>query len=103
MHPIVNDKIPEILELCRKHNVRRLSLFGSAAKGSFRKGGSDLDFLVEFEPMAPVRCAESYFGLMEDLQKLFGMSIDLIEPGPIRNPYFKKVVDETKVILYAAA
>ncbi|HOF73855.1 MAG TPA: nucleotidyltransferase domain-containing protein [Syntrophales bacterium] len=53
MNSIVNDKIPEILQLCRKHNVRKCSLFGSAAKGSFQKGISDLDFLVEFERMAP--------------------------------------------------
>ena len=103
MNTVVSDKISQILQLCRKHNVRKLSLFGSAAKGSFQTGISDLDFLVEFEQMAPVRRAESYFGLMEDLQKLFGVSVDLIEPGPIRNPYFEKAVDETKVLLYAAA
>ncbi|OPY05533.1 MAG: Nucleotidyltransferase domain protein [Syntrophaceae bacterium PtaB.Bin038] len=103
MDTLVTDKLPEILRLCRKHNVRKLSLFGSAAAEAFQKGTSDLDFLVEFEGMTPVRHAESYFGLMEDLQRLFGMSIDPVEPGPIRNPYFKKIVDETKVLLYAAA
>ena len=33
--------------LCRRHHVRRLSLFGSVMKGTAR-AGSDVDFLVEF-------------------------------------------------------
>lgn len=103
MDTLVTDKLPEILRLCRKHNVRKLSLFGSAATEAFQKGSSDLDFLVEFEGITPVRHAEGYFGLMEDVQRLFGTSIDLVEPGPIRNPYFKKIVDETNVLLDAAA
>jgi len=43
---------PEVLaELCRRHGIRRLSLFGSALKGTARPD-SDVDLLVEFEPGA---------------------------------------------------
>src|SRR4051794_32889922 len=48
--------IPEkarVAALCRRFNVRRLDLFGSAATGRFDPGHSDLDLLVEFEPMSP--------------------------------------------------
>lgn len=38
-------------ELCRRHRIRRLSLFGSVLKGSARPD-SDIDLLVEFEPGA---------------------------------------------------
>ncbi len=38
-------------ELCRRYGVRRLSLFGSALKGTDRHD-SDVDLLVEFEPDA---------------------------------------------------
>lgn len=35
--------------LCRRHGIRRLSLFGSVLKGTARPD-SDIDLLVEFEP-----------------------------------------------------
>ena len=35
-------------ELCQKHHIRRLSLFGSALKGTAGRD-SDVDLLVEFE------------------------------------------------------
>ena len=37
--------------LCRRHRIRRLSLFGSALKGGARPD-SDVDLLVEFEPQS---------------------------------------------------
>jgi uncharacterized protein len=37
-----------LAELCRRYGVRRLELFGSAARGQFDPATSDLDFLVLF-------------------------------------------------------
>ena len=37
--------------ICRRHHIRRLSLFGSTLKGANRPD-SDIDLLVEFEPEA---------------------------------------------------
>ncbi|HVT05551.1 MAG TPA: nucleotidyltransferase domain-containing protein, partial [Thermoanaerobaculia bacterium] len=53
----------ELERLCRCHHVQRLDLFGSAAAGTYRPGESDLDFLVEFEPLPPGAYADTYFGL----------------------------------------
>jgi predicted nucleotidyltransferase len=53
--------------------------------------------------MSPSQHADSYFGLIEDLEKLFGMPIDLVEPGSIANPFFRQVVEQTQVVLYEAA
>ena len=39
---------PELAEICRRHNVRRLDLFGSAVGSNFDPRASDVDFLVEF-------------------------------------------------------
>ncbi len=48
----MNSKVPipkdEITEFCRRHHIRRLSLFGSVLTGDFRPD-SDVDVLVEFE------------------------------------------------------
>ena len=103
MNAIVQEKGGELASICAKRNVRRLALFGSAAKGTFDPTSSDLDFLVEFQPLSPTRHADSYFGLQEDLERLFGVPVELVEPGPIGNPYFRQAVEETQVLVYAAA
>jgi len=104
MNRVVQEKLKELVDLCKNRGVRRLALFGSAATGSFdRSSGSDLDLVVEFNPMSPVEHADNYFGLMEDFQKLFDVPIDLIELGPIRNPFFRQAVVDTEKVLYEAA
>jgi len=52
MHPEVEKHLPRVRELCRRHHVMRLELFGSAATPNFHPGQSDLDFLVEFSSEA---------------------------------------------------
>jgi predicted nucleotidyltransferase len=103
MKSIIQEKLKELVDLCKNRGVRRLALFGSAATGSFDRSSSDLDLVVEFNPMSPVEHADNYFGLMEDLQKLFDVPIDLIELGPIRNPFFRQAVVDTEKVLYEAA
>src|SRR3990167_7631089 len=103
MHAIVREKAGDLAEICKKHGVRRLALFGSAASDSFDPASSDLDFLVEFQPLSPAQHADHYFGLQEDLERLFGVPVELVEPGPIRNPYFRQAIEETQVLVYAAA
>lgn len=93
----------EIREVAVKHRVHSLALFGSAASGDFEAGESDLDFLVEFQPMPVREYADHYFGLMEDLQRLFQAPVDLVEARPLKNPYFRRSVEETKRVLYEAA
>ena len=94
----------EALEvLCRKHRVKRLVLFGSALRGDFVPERSDLDFLVEFAPMNPGERADAYFGLLFDLEELFGRPIDLVETGAIRNPYVRRTINRYQEIVYAAA
>ncbi len=94
----------ELEGLCRRYNVRRLDLFGSAARAAReeRPGQSDLDFLVEFGPIAPGAYADAYFGLLESLEALFGQRVDLVVASAIRNPYFLQAVERTKMLLYAA-
>lgn len=89
--------------LCQKWRVSRLALFGSAVRGGFDASASDLDFLVEFEAMPPIEYADSYFGLAGDLDRLFGIPIDLVERAPIRNPIFLKAVTTHQIVLYDAA
>jgi uncharacterized protein len=103
MYAAVEEKKDKLRSLCRMHCVQRLALFGSATTPRFDPSESDLDFLVEFQPMPPGERAQHYFGLMEDLEALFGIKVDLVEKDPIRNPYFRQAVEESRVDLFDAA
>jgi predicted nucleotidyltransferase len=88
--------------LCRQYHVQRLELFGSVAAGDDRPGESDIDFLVEFESLPSVNTFDTYFGLREALEDLFERPVDLVMDSAIKNPYFRRSVDATKVLIYAA-
>ncbi len=101
MNSLVEKRRSDVQALCRQHDVRRLDLFGSAAAGQDHPGKSDLDFLVEFLPLAPGRYADAYFDLLESLEELFGCRVDLVVASSIKNPYFREAVERTKTLLYA--
>lgn len=103
MNSLIEEKLEALRELCTRYRVERLDIFGSAARDDFDPESSDLDFLVEFEPMPPVDHAESFFGLLEDLQRLFGRPVDLLEREPIENPYLWQSIERSRKVLYEAA
>ena len=65
VHPQLNLPIRETAEFCRRHYIRKLSVFGSALRADFR-ADSDVDLLVEFEP-----------GHTPGLIRLAGMELEL--------------------------
>jgi predicted nucleotidyltransferase len=99
---IVGDQLDLIRRLCAHHHVARLELFGSATGDRFDADASDLDFLVEFLPLAPADRADAYFGLLAALQDVFRRDVDLVEAEAVSNPYFRKAVDRQRMVLYAA-
>ena len=102
MHQIINTHRAKLDELCRRFQVRRLTLFGSATTDGFEPGRSDLDFLVEFQPLMPALRADAYFGLLMALEDLFQCKVDLVEEGASQNPYFLRTIEQTRALLYAA-
>ncbi len=103
MNPIVREKLAHLAAICVRRDVRCLELFGSAAADTgFKPDASDLDFLVEFGQLPHGEHANAYFGLLEDLEDLFGYPVDLVMTTAIKNPYFKKAIAASRVILYAA-
>lgn len=102
MLELIEQHRAELHELCRRHRVRTLELFGSAAAGTFDPACSDLDFLVDFLPMPPGPHSRAYFGLLLALEDLFRRRIDLVETAAIGNPYFLKSVNPGRTVLYAA-
>jgi len=101
-HPL-KDKEKTLQQLCKKHRVKRLMLFGSAVRTLADQPANDFDFLVEFQNMPPAQHADAYFGLLNDLETVLQKPVDLVEPGSIRNPYFKKSIQASQILLYEAA
>ncbi len=102
MIPPIAERAAELEDLCRRHSVQQLSLFGSAATGTDDDLASDLDFLVDFQPPAFDDYANTYFGLLDALERLFGRPVDLVVRSAIRNPYFLQSVERTRTPVYEA-
>ena len=102
MDQVIKMHIAEIRQICRRFRVRRLEVFGSAARGDFDPRRSDVDFLVEFEADATTGALDTYFGLKEALETLLGRPVDLVMPDAIENPYLKRSIEESRETVYAA-
>jgi hypothetical protein len=92
----------ELRALCHRFHVRRLDLFGSAARGDFDPEHSDIDFLVEFDRNAPRHPFDAYFGVKEALEEPLGRAVDLVETGAVRNPYLRASIDGSREPVFEA-
>lgn len=87
--------------LCRKHRIRKLSLFGSAARNALTPD-SDIDLLAEFEPDAGTSLLDLP-ALQEELSALFdGRKVDVATPEILDNPFRRKAILSDLMTLYAA-
>jgi predicted nucleotidyltransferase len=99
MRAISTDELVKIAEFCRANGIRKLSLFGSMARGEARPD-SDIDLLVEFEPDAGVglfRLEE----MQEELTAILQKHVDLRTAGELSR-YIRKEVVLGALELYAA-
>jgi len=103
MHAAIETKRELIAELCGRLGVRRMDVFGSAARArDFDPDHSDVDLLVEFEPESQGSSWGPYFELKKRLQALFGLPVDLVEVGAVRNPYILAAIERDRRPLYGA-
>jgi predicted nucleotidyltransferase len=89
----------KIADFCRKHHIRRLSLFGSVLRDDFGPE-SDVDVLVEFEPGHTPGLA--FFSMEEELSRIIGRKVDLNTPGFL-SPYFRDIVERESEVQYVTA
>ena len=99
---LTDSQMQTITQLCIRHSVGRLAIFGSAVTGGFRETDSDFDFTVVFESQTGLRPADQYFELKAALEDLLGRTVDLVVDGAVRNRFFREELDATAVVLYAA-
>ncbi len=101
MHAAIADRREELAELCRRHGVVRLEVFGSAARATdFDPLASDADFLVEFGLQNGRAPLGQYLDFAEALRQALGRSVDLVESDAIRNPYLRAAIDESRELVY---
>lgn len=86
----------EIVAICRKYHIARLSLFGSVLRNDFSPD-SDVDVLVEFEPgkMPGLR----FFTIQDELTQVLGRPVDLNTLESL-SVYFRNKVEAEAVPLY---
>ena len=101
---LIELNLQRIIDLCRKHKVKSLAVFGSILTDSFNDD-SDVDLLVDFEDYDRDNPGEfdyvtNYFDFRDALEMLFNRKVDLIEEKGLRNKYFIANVNRTKQMIY---
>ena len=84
---------------CRRHGIRRLSLFGSILRDDFRED-SDIDVLVEFEPGTRVGLA--FIAMQDELTAILGRRVDLSTAGFLSARFRDEVLAEAEAVYVAA-
>lgn len=90
---------PEIIKLCKSHKVKSLYAFGSVLTDEFNSE-SDIDLIVDFANIKVEDYADNYFDFKFSLQDVLKRPIDLLEEKAIRNPYFRKEVNQKRQLVY---
>ena len=85
MKNLIEKNIQKIAALCKKHKVSQLFVFGSILTGRFNDG-SDIDLIVTFNKT--------------EIGDYFNNYFDFLEEQTIKNPYLKKNLDATKMLIY---
>lgn len=95
----LKDHIEQINALCNEHSVKSLFAFGSIVSDSLKQE-SDIDLIVDIDSNDPIVYSDSYFALKFQLENILNRQIDLLEDKAVKNPYLKKQIDSTKVLVY---
>jgi len=99
-------RVPEIdrkalAAVCRKYGIKKMSLFGSAARNELRPD-SDVDLLVDFKRSSRTTYFD-YARLQDELSPLFGKrEVHLAGPEILENPYRRRTIEAELKTLYAA-
>lgn len=100
MIPLIEQHRAELVELCRRYRVQRLDLFGSAARGTFKPGSSDLDFVVQFKDPGEVGYAMRYLRFAESLEALFLRPVDLLTENMVGDAEFRHNIAQHRQVVY---
>lgn len=86
--------------LCEDHKVKYLYAFGSSVTDKFDFENSDIDLLVEIDDNDPIERGEKLISLWDLFESFFHRKVDLLTDSSIRNPFLRKSIDSSKVLIY---
>ncbi len=89
----------DIQLLCVKYNVSRLYALGSVLTDKFKES-SDVDLIVSFDKVKIDDYANNYYNLKFSLEDVFKRPVDLLEEKALKNPYFNKLVEKQRQLVY---
>jgi len=95
-------QLDAITAACRRHQVLRMHVFGSVLRTDYQPGASDIDLLVEFQPLDPASLYKTYFALLNELRHSLASKVDLVMADAVNNPFIRQTIDATKQEIYAA-
>jgi len=102
MLPLIEEHRSQIAALCRQFGVRRLAVFGSAAREKdFDPQRSDVDFEVAFDAPNGARL-DDFLALRDALAAAVGRPVDLVMAGSVRNPYLRDAIRRSAETIYGA-
>lgn len=84
---LIDTNMDKLINLCKKHKVNKLFVFGSILTDKFSKD-SDIDLIVDFKEVDLFEYADNYFSLKYSLEEIFQREVDLLEEKAIKNPFF---------------
>ena len=96
---LIDKNIDVIKELCEKHKVNELYMFGSVLTERFTDS-SDIDILVQFGEIDLKDYFDNYMDFKDDLERILHRQVDIVENQAIRNPIFRRIVDRDKKLIY---
>ena len=96
---LLDTHIADIKRLCLNHSVKQLYAFGSVLTNKFTNE-SDVDLVVDFDPIDISLYADNYFDFKFSLQKVLNRPIDLLEEKAIKNPYFRQNINQQRQLIY---
>ena len=101
---IISDEISKRLDVfktvCSNHGVKYLYAFGSSISDRFDSKTSDIDLLVEIDDSDPIERGEKLISLWDTFEDFFHRKVDLLTDSSIRNPFLRKSIDSTKILIY---
>ena len=97
---IISSRLIDFTSLCLEHKVKYLYAFGSSTTNSFDPEKSDIDLLVEIDYNDPLERGEKLLSLWDKFEFFFHRKVDLLTDSSIKNPYLRKSIDSTKILIY---
>ena len=84
-----------VAEIAPEYNLKKVTLFGSRARGNFRED-SDIDLIVDFPEDAGLL---KLISLKHKLEDIFNLNVDVVSRGGLKTSYIEI---EKEIEIYAA-